>query len=205
MDWWFLTLSCIWLITFQQNQHKLNFFFKIIKTSSLCILADGTEVAHRLYFAYAWSSPKLILIHFFFSTKCHQKTVKKAYYTVCQVCAERDGICAKCAQKADIVDPWVIDILCLLFIIIKLHPVKEKSYSDSKQKQIDIFGKSVFEKQLNILQTSFQKQLNCMVIKSHTSRPLTSVRKTTYSMRSQCDKKKQTPALSILPACQIQS
>ncbi|XP_025077100.1 uncharacterized protein C9orf85 homolog isoform X2 [Pomacea canaliculata] len=42
-------------------------------------------------------------------TKCHQKTVKKAYYTVCQVCAERDGICAKCAQKADIVDPFEED------------------------------------------------------------------------------------------------
>jgi len=33
--------------------------------------------------------------------RCHQKTVKKAYYTVCQPCATRLGICAKCAQPHD--------------------------------------------------------------------------------------------------------
>lgn len=36
-------------------------------------------------------------------TKCHQKTVKKSYYIVCEPCATAAGICAKCSEKKEIV------------------------------------------------------------------------------------------------------
>ncbi|XP_076443809.1 uncharacterized protein C9orf85 homolog [Babylonia areolata] len=42
-------------------------------------------------------------------TRCHQKTVKKAYYTVCQPCATSLNICAKCAEKKDIVTEFAPD------------------------------------------------------------------------------------------------
>lgn len=42
-------------------------------------------------------------------TRCRQKAVKKAYYTVCQPCASQLGVCAKCAQKKEIVAEFETD------------------------------------------------------------------------------------------------
>ncbi|KAL8610756.1 hypothetical protein ACOMHN_016739 [Nucella lapillus] len=42
-------------------------------------------------------------------THCHQKKVKKAYYTACQPCAKSLGVCAKCAAKKDIVKEFLPD------------------------------------------------------------------------------------------------
>lgn len=41
--------------------------------------------------------------------RCHQKTVKKAYYTVCQPCATQHEVCAKCAKKKEIVNEFETD------------------------------------------------------------------------------------------------
>ncbi|GFR89070.1 hypothetical protein ElyMa_006115600 [Elysia marginata] len=35
--------------------------------------------------------------------RCHQKTVKRAYYTVCQPCATAAEVCAKCNTKQSVV------------------------------------------------------------------------------------------------------
>ncbi|KAH9520274.1 hypothetical protein Btru_060406 [Bulinus truncatus] len=35
--------------------------------------------------------------------RCHSKTVKRAYYTVCQPCSEQAQVCGKCNSKQDVV------------------------------------------------------------------------------------------------------
>jgi len=37
--------------------------------------------------------------------RCKGKTVKRAYYTVCEPCAKEAGVCAKCNSKSEIVLP----------------------------------------------------------------------------------------------------
>ena len=43
-------------------------------------------------------------VPFYFSVKCDQKTVKRAYYTVCQPCCESLKICGKCGKAKEIVE-----------------------------------------------------------------------------------------------------
>ena len=39
------------------------------------------------------------------SVLCQQKTVKRAYYTICDQCAQEQGVCAKCGRGGmDVVD-----------------------------------------------------------------------------------------------------
>ena len=49
-----------------------------------------------------------VCFHFiFFSTKCLEKKIKQAYYTICIQCAKEKNICAKCGEKTEIVEEWV--------------------------------------------------------------------------------------------------
>jgi hypothetical protein len=40
------------------------------------------------------------------SARCHQKCVKLAYHTVCGPCAQKAGICSKCCQQHEQLEPW---------------------------------------------------------------------------------------------------
>ena len=60
------------------------------------------EIIYKFVLAIAASKIVFILLKFI-SVKCQQKRVKRAYYIVCQNCADGQGICAKCGEKADIV------------------------------------------------------------------------------------------------------
>ena len=39
----------------------------------------------------------------YFSVKCQQKTVTRAYHTICTRCAQQLGVCEKCGQKEEII------------------------------------------------------------------------------------------------------
>ena len=41
------------------------------------------------------------------SVRCLEKKVTRAYYVVCESCAKRDGICAKCVEDKQIIQEYV--------------------------------------------------------------------------------------------------
>ena len=43
------------------------------------------------------------LLFFLYSTRCHEKTVKKAYCIICEACATSGSVCMKCGEPKDIV------------------------------------------------------------------------------------------------------
>lgn len=45
----------------------------------------------------------MIIILFFLSVLCKQKTVKQAYHVYCNKCSAETNKCAKCGDKNDII------------------------------------------------------------------------------------------------------
>ncbi|OPL21015.1 hypothetical protein AM593_10361, partial [Mytilus galloprovincialis] len=44
-----------------------------------------------------------LYMYFYSSTRCEQKTVKKAYYIVCMPCISALNVCGKCGSKKELV------------------------------------------------------------------------------------------------------
>ena len=69
-----------------------------------------------------------VCFHFiFFSTKCLEKKIKQAYYTICIQCAKEKNICAKCGEKTEIVEEWVFITLSSIYFFMNIPTITEYS------------------------------------------------------------------------------
>ncbi len=50
------------------------------------------------------NSSRIIVLKRIISNKCQDKSIDKAYRTVCDKCAQKDGLCSKCGQSKTIMD-----------------------------------------------------------------------------------------------------
>jgi hypothetical protein len=62
------------------------------------------------------------LIFLWFSVKCEQKKVTRAYHIVCEQCAVQLKICAKCSESRDVVKYAKLSINPFSFPLVKTPP-----------------------------------------------------------------------------------
>lgn len=80
-----------WIVSVSGAWNKLDGRFNSVNTSLPHLYLVGID------FIY-WIN-ELIFLQ---SNKCHVKNINKAYRTVCDKCADKEGVCSKCGQTKDI-------------------------------------------------------------------------------------------------------
>ncbi|XP_077293771.1 uncharacterized protein LOC143916510 [Arctopsyche grandis] len=87
--------------SFKNDMHDTSVrtkFIKSIQPSGICLRCKSIIEWKIKYKKFKpLTAPKKCV-------RCEQKTVKNAYHVVCLPCARKEGICAKCIQKVEVVE-----------------------------------------------------------------------------------------------------